>query len=286
MPVRLCLLAILVAGTTGRADDREAVARAALTAAKISPFAVAETADLRVFATLPQARATALAAAAQKAHTVAVAAVKQGDKDIWGGKLTVYAVTDAKLTRSLLLFGLKQSAGRETARVDPKADAPYALVGVAPGEKRSDAQLTADVASQVATAVLVKAAGAGADLPAWLRVGFGRAVQIRAEGAKALTAQRAKYRALAANPDAKLTPADVWEGSDGPDAEVRATAFVDFLVFGPPADKFGQFLTAFKPTDMVLEPNIGTALTAAGWKPDWLADGFKAWLVAGVSPKR
>ena len=52
-------------------------------------------------------------------------------------------------------------------------------------------------------------------------------------------------------------------------------------MFGPPADKFERFLAAFKPTDEVREPNTGTALTAAGWKPDWLGDGFKAWLVSG-----
>ena len=281
MPVRPCLLAVLVAASAGLADEREDAAKTALKAAKIDAFAVAETADLRVFTTLPKAKATPLATAAQKAHTAALTALKKDESDYWGGKLTVYAISDNRQTRALLLFGLMQTGGRETARIDTRAVTPYALVGVGPGEKRTDTQLTADVVSQVASAVLVKAAGEGADLPAWLRVGFGRAVQVRSEGAKAVAAQKAKYRALAGKSGAQLSPADVWDGTEGPDADLRATAFVDFLVFGPPADKFGTFLAAFKPTDENQQPDTGTALAVTGWKPEWLADGFKTWLLSG-----
>ena len=275
--MRLTLFALLL-GTSAAADDREEVAKAALAAAKITTFTVAESPDLRVFATLPQTKTTALAVAAQKAQTAAGTALKLGEKAGWDGKLTVYAVTEARQTRALLLFGLKQVGNRETARVDVRAETPSVLVGVSPGEKRSDAQLTADVQAQVATAVLAKAAGDGAELPAWLRVGFGRTVQARADGTKAQAALKAKFKGLAAKPEAKLSPADVWDATDNPDADLLAVGFVDYLVFGPPADKFQRFLTGFKPTDEVQEPTVQTALTAAGLKPEWLADGFKAWL--------
>jgi hypothetical protein len=270
----LCLLVAL-------AEDREAAARAVLDAAKVSPAAKAETADLRVFATLPPAKVPALAAVAQKAHAEAMKALKKDDRDYWAGKLTVYAVTEARHTRAMLLLGLKQVGNRDTVRIDPRAEVPYVLVGVGPGEKRGDAQFAADVSAQVATAVLVKAAGDGADLPAWLRFGFGRVMSVRAEGAKAVAAQRAKFKALAARPDAKLSPADVWDGDGGPDADLRAMAFVDFLLSGTPGDKFGVFVNGFKPTDTVPMPDVGAALTAAGWKPEWLADGFKVWLAGG-----
>ncbi len=278
--MRLTLFALLL-GTAAAADDREEAAKAALAAAKITTVTVAESPDLRVFATLPQAKTAALATAAQKAQSAATTALKLGEKAGWGGKLTVYAVTDARQTRALLLFGLKQVGNREAARVDVRSDTPSVLVGVSPGEKRSDAQLTADVQAQVATAVLVKAAGDGADLPAWLRVGFGRAIQARTDGPKTQAALKAKLKVLADKADAKLSPADVWAASDNPDAELLAVGFVDYLVFGPPADKFPRFLTGFKPTDEVQQPTVQTALAAAGLKPEWLADGFKAWLSGG-----
>ena len=270
---------LLVALLGAVADDRETSAKAVLAAAKIGTYTVAETADLRVFATLPQAKTTAVATAAQKAQSSAATALKLGEKAGWGGKLTVYAVTDARQTRSLFTFGLKQGGDRQSSRIDLKAEPPAVVVGVSPGEKRPDAQLAGDVSAQVATAVLLKAAGDGAELPAWLRVGFGRAVQTRAEGPKSQAAQRGRLKAFAAKPGASLSPATLWDGSDSPDAELLATGYVEFLVFGPPADKFERFLTAFKPTDEVREPTVQTALAAAEWKPEWLSDAFKAWVL-------
>lgn len=278
MCVRLCLLTAWLVGATGMTDNREAAARAVLAAAKITTFTVAETNDLRVFATLSQSRTTTIAKTAQKAHAAALAALNKEESGYWGSKLTVYAVTDGRQTRSMLLFGLKAAGGRETIRVDPFAEVPNVLAGVATGENRTDNRLIADISTLVATAVLAKEAGEGTDLPAWLRVGFGRVMQVRAEGTKAQSAQQAKYRVLSSKTNGKLSPADVWAGTDEPDAEVRAMAFVEFLISGPPASKFSQFVAGFKPTTMNPQPTVNTALEAAGWKVDWLTEEFRRWL--------
>jgi hypothetical protein len=244
----------------------------ALAAAKVAPVATARGADVRVFATLPAARTAAVAAAAQKAFATALAALKR-DKSPWDEPLTVYALADARQTRQFILVGLKQSPGREAVRTDVAV--PYVLVGVGPGEKRADAQWPADVAAQVAGAVLLKSAGP--EVPGWLRVGFGRAVQAKADGPKAVAALRKRYPPLAAT----LTPADVWADDPKPDADLRATAVVDYLAFGPGADKFDKFLAALKPTDDNPRPTAPAALEAAGMKPDGLATGLRAWLRTG-----
>ncbi|MFO0851489.1 MAG: hypothetical protein U0871_23465 [Gemmataceae bacterium] len=285
-PFALLLLLAAPAVADDRADAVAAQRKAAdavLAEAKLK-VAPTETDDLLVYSTLPPARAKPLAAALQKAHTAAVKASKRpGSDPLWAGKLTVYVLPDARAYKAFVQQGLKESpAARETYRVDVKADPPAVAVGAGIGEKPTDAQLTAEAAAVVGAAVLDKAHGV--TLPDWLRVGFGRAVYLRADGPKSqrLAAHRAKVRALYARTGgAAFSPWAVWGGKPVDEFDTLAASFAEFLAFGPLADGLPKFVGGFKPSEQNENPTPEQALEAAGWKPEALDAAWKQWVLTG-----
>jgi hypothetical protein len=272
------------------ADDRADAVATQRTAAdatlaevnlKVTPV---ETDDLLVYAALPTAKVKPLATALQKAHTAAVKASKRpGSDPLWAGKLTVYVLPDARAYKSFVQQGLKGSpTARETYRLDLKGNTPAVVVGAGVGQKPTDAQLTAEAAAVVGAAVLDKAYEV--TLPDWLRVGFGRAVYLRADGPKSqrLAAHRAKVKSLYARTGgAAFSPWAVWGGQSVNEFDTVAASFAEFLAFGPLADGLPKFVGGFKPSEQNESPTPEQAMEAAGWKPVALDTAWKQWVLSG-----
>ncbi|OWK34680.1 hypothetical protein [Fimbriiglobus ruber] len=291
---RLFPALVLVAGLSAAgafADDRaDAVKKQKETAADNLKaanlkMASAETADLLVFASLPEDKAKSLGAALQKVHdTGAKALTFDPPSNVWGGKLSIYVITDQKKYKTFLLDALRQvPQGRETYRFGLRADAPYILDGIVQGDKPSDVAISTEAAVLVAGALLNKKAGTTAttNLPEWLQTGFGRATLARSDAAK-LAAFKSKVRALYNKTRGEpFKPSWVWGDSASPDRELVASSFAEYLAFGPVADKFPLFLGAFKPDENGTTPGVDTAFTAADWKADDLEAGWKKWVMTG-----
>ncbi len=284
----LVLLSVAVTGGDAARDEavkkqRDAAAEQ-LKAAKLTPAEV-ETNDLLVYAALPAERAKGMAAAMQKTHDAARKVLKVDPKNpLWAGKLTAYLLPDPKQFRGLMLQVVKRAPRtRETYIIDQRGDAPLIVSGAAPGERLTDARLTADASAMVAAAVLGRVIGTSATPPQWLLGGFGRAAYLHAEGnAEKLAAHKSKVRGIYTRTRGqafKVTA--VWEEQPGVDPETVATSLVEFLAYGPPAEKFPAFVAAFKPTDTDPNPRTEAAVAAAGWKPDDLEAAWKKWVQTG-----
>jgi len=243
-----------------------------------------ETDDLRVYAAVPDGKAKPLAEALQKTFELGRTTLKFApDEKSWPGKLTAFVLTDpVQFTNYVRLVEQRRPDKGVAYAINVRGDQPYVISSVEPGGRATDAELTAEAAAVVGAAVLTRKAGPGADVPEWLALGFGRAAAVRADGNPTrLAAYRSRARAAVLGTKTKpagARPIDVWGGLKTKDSPVIAASFVEYLAFGPEAEKFPKFVTAFKPGDNMLTPTPEAALADAGWKPEALEIGWKQWV--------
>lgn len=251
--------------------------------------AVAETDDLLVFTALSAEKMKALTAAMQKTYAVAVKPLKLDPASPpWPGKLSVFVFTEPRQYKTFVLDALKRPPQpRETRALELRGDTPTAVDGVGLGEKPTEAQMTAEVCGLVAAALLSRKGGVGGtipfDLPDWLKTGFGTACYVRADAnGSRLGAHRAKVRALYGRTRGQaFTTAAVWGDVASPQGELVTASFVEYLAFGPDADKFPAFVEAFKPGETGDAPSVAAVLTAMEWKPEALEAGWRKWVATG-----
>lgn len=287
--------AILAVAFASQADsvaqdkDKDTKARAAavenLKKIKIDKPTIVETEHFLVVGSIPEDKAKALGAVLEKTLPVARKAAKYDEKDVaWKGKLTVYYLPDSDEFKSFMRRVLQASP--EGVHVDVKAE-PAFIVDPAdslPG-KPSDADLFAATAARVA-GELLQAKGTGTQVvPAWLRDGFGRAAQMRAEGlnSRRYTAYKAAAKTAALNPKGgKSSIADAWSDAKSAAGEALGTSVAEFLAFGPKAADFGKFIDALKPSEENPNPTVQNGFTALGWKDEAAADAaWKRWVQTG-----
>lgn len=283
------LLALAVMSAAATAEDQTIAAqkeraRANMKKSGVEKSASVETADLLVFAAVPDAKAKPLADAVQKAFAYTKSVLKFEDSEaLWPGKLTVY-VFPGRASYAAFVRAVEQRQPEKGVwyAINPRADPPYVTVGGELGERTTDAEVQADAAAVVAAALLTRKAGAA--LPEWLLLGFGRAMYSRTEGGAKLAAYKARSKAAVLGTKARPVPvraADVWEGTQSKNRDLIAASLAEYLAVGPEAAKFPKFLAGFKPTEQVESPTVATALEAAEWKPDALETGWKRWVATG-----
>jgi hypothetical protein len=108
---------------------------------------------------------------------------------------------------------------------------------------------------------------------------------VRADGNTArLANHKARVRTAVLGTKARpsiVRPIDVWGGLKTKDSPVIAASFVEYLMFGPDAEKFPKFLAAFKPSDDQPFPSVAAALADLQWSPEALEIGWKQWVARG-----
>ncbi len=130
---------------------------------------------------------------------------------------------------------------------------------------------------QVAGLLMARKAGKNTPLPSWLLSGFGRATYCRASpGLKAVIEDRKQAAKLSRS----RSPADVWNGTaDATEMDTLAGSLVDFLAFGPLADKFPSFVVGFQPGENMDSRTAAQAMESAGLKGDVIDKAWKRWVV-------
>src|SRR5262249_40950381 len=198
---------------------------------------------LLVFATLPEEKTKALAAAMQKTYAVAAKPLKVDPASPpWSGKLTVFVLTGPRQYKTFVLDALKRPPlPRETQALELRGDTPTAVVGVGLGEKPTDAQVTAEVSGLVAGALVSRKAGVGGtipfSLPDWLQTGYGQACYARADATgNRLSAHRAKVKSLYNKTRGQgFKTSALWGDAASAENELLAAGLVEDLAFGPDA---------------------------------------------------
>lgn len=284
------LAALVGCGAALAADDKKldaqkAAATANLDKAGIKKLATAETADLLVLSSLPEAKAKAFADAGQKTFAAARTALKLDPKDaLWPGKLTVVVLSGNREFTSYVRVVTQQRPDTQVwFSINVRGDAPTAAVLVENNEKPKDPEAQAAVTTVIAAALLNKKAGTGpttGSLPEWVQLGFGRLMTAKTAGGSAWTDYRAKSRALVVGTKSKpptIRMAALWGGEKSKDADLVAASLVEFMLYGVEGDKFFAFLTAFKPDDNRPTPSVEAAFDAVEWKMDAVEVGWRVW---------
>ena len=296
MRYRLSVVAVVLSVVVLRADEKrdaeaakqKETATANLKVAGVGTATFAGTEDLLVFTPSTEAKTKATAATLQKTYSTASKALDIGKDAPWAGKLTVVVLPDRKSFGAYVrdLERRRLDSG-DASSIVVRGATPTVVQGVTLGEKPTEAQVTADTAASVATALLLtRVASASGEndtrLPQWLRTGFGRAAATRAEGPTKASVLRTKAKGLFTKGKVvAFKVADLWGETPPKDLDTLATGVVDYLAFGPDAAKFPAFVQAFRPTEENQNPTAESAVTAAGWKADVLDANWKKWLVTG-----
>jgi hypothetical protein len=270
--------------------DKEEVTKAKKVAAenmkrlKVTNPTIEETDNFLIVGSISKEKAQALGKVLEKTLPVARKAAKYDEKDVaWKGKLTVYFLPDSDEFKSFMR-GILQIAPEGT-HVDVRANPPLVVDPAEMPGKPVDAELYAATAARIA-GELLQAKGTGTQIiPAWLRDGFGRVAQMRAEGVtgRRYTAYKAAARTAVLNPKSGVsTIADAWSDTKSASIEAIGTSVADFLAFGPKAADFGKFLDALKPNDTVPNPTVQNGFEALGWKEQAQAEAaWKRWVQTG-----
>lgn len=295
-PTRLFFLAVVLAIGAGfldgpaSAQDARAVAakqkdevQANLKKAGVNA-SVVETDNFFVAGTLPEEKLKALGAVLEKVVPVARKGLQYDAKDeAWKGKLSVYYLPESRDFKSFLRSVLMSRP--ESVYYDVRSETPLVVDPVDVSGKASEADLFSNTAGNVAAAYL-KAKGSTANLPEWLRIGFGKATALRAEGLNSMRylAYKKAVKSVAAggkgNPPAAI--ADLWSEGKPANYEVLAASLVEYMAYGPGAENFIKLVYGFRPDENGNSPSVAQAFEAAGWKETaMLEKAWQKWVATG-----
>jgi hypothetical protein len=282
--VASALAALLLVAPGLRADDRDDLvpgqrkaARDNWARAEGGPEAVHETAHLILVAPpAMQNRLKDIGNLLEKFYDTAAKPLFMKEP-AWEGKLAVYLFAKPEQLDSFI----RLVEGRRVRRVErgtfSAADDRLHAAACPPREK-GDPAIEVQAGQQVASAVLMRKAGARTPVPYWLTAGFGRATYYRTTPAAGDVGGERRAAARFAARYGR-TAAHVWGGSlEGDEAAVLAASLADYLAYGPGKAKFAAVLEGFKPGENGLERTAGEALEAAGLRADAVTVGWRRWI--------
>jgi hypothetical protein len=262
------------------ADKAREFAADAMKRAEVKDARVTETGRLVVATVLTEAKAKVFAEQLDKIYATASKALKLDPADE-KTKLVVFVFPELDQYRQFKRSVIKERPDDdETSSFDVRRDDPY--VAVAPNRGARTPNFEALASAEICRAVLAKKGG-NARLPDWMKDGFARAVQMRADPRTAGGDRSAVSRLAPRIPKGgKATPvADkAWMGM-GKEKDLVAASLMDFLTFGPGSEKFGSVLSAMIPADGAEAPSFGEALMRSEWMLEDLDRAWRDWLAKG-----
>ena len=288
LPTRLLVLTFAIGfvtfGTSAPAQDAKAtIARqketivANLKKADITQTTIFETDHYFIVSALPEEKAKALGAVLEKAVTLARKSLQYDVKDeVWKGKLAVYYLPEGRDFKSFIRSVIMMKP--EGVHYDVRSDAPFVVDPVEVPGKATESEMFATTAADVAAAYM-KARGTTANIPDWLRIGFGKATALRAEGVNSTRYQNFKKQAKSVAVGSKGNPpaaiGDLWAENRLANTETLAASFVEYMAYGPGAENFLKLVYGFRPDENGNPVSVAQAFEAAGWKDTAALE--KAW---------
>lgn len=252
---------------------------------KFNSVSIVETSDLIVCSSMPETKVKPFADAAQKAVSVARENLKyEKGEMLFSSKLAIYVFTDQSELKMFIRTVEQRRPEMDTYSIVLRGSTPHVAICPDAGTKRVDAELSANAACWAAAAVLNKKIGvtAGASIPEWLQIGYGRACSMRGDSQVKQAAFRSKMKSIVSSRSKTVVWAkSLWDGTKLTDRDLVATSFVEYLAFGPIADKFVGFVRAAKGTPDDDQPTIDYAIASLDTTADNLDVAWKTWIVKG-----
>lgn len=240
---------------------------------------VVETVNLILAAAIPEAKAKTVAASLQKTFELAAKALKFDEADL-KSRVIVYAFSEVDQFQQFQRSVLKQRPDPdEYAIADMKRDIPFIAVSPRRGDKNPN--YDAMVANELCRSMLVKKGG-NARIPGWMKDGFARAVQMRGNpttvGTDRSTVQRMAPPLRKGAKGASVANKAWTDG--GKDHDLVAASLMDFMAFGPGAEKLGSILNGLVPEGNNT-PTFAQALMGADWMLEDLDRAWRDWIAKG-----
>lgn len=250
-----------------------------------SPFLHVETANLLIYAspTLTEKRIKDCSGVLEtELGFVRKAVAVDPKKPLWPGKLTVFLLDDRRLLNSFIrVVEKRRPEGGELGSHVFMGEEPH-IAATAPPTPR-DLTLEAQAGEQLASVALKAKEGENSGIPEWLVLGFARASIWRTLATPVARKQREveRQRALAVMTLNKRSVKDLWGNSLGDDELPYLRAGIaDFLAYGPYADRFPQFMKAFKPEENTTK-SMDDILESIKMSPERMDREVPAWLRQG-----
>lgn len=209
----------------------------------------------------------------------------EGKKPVWQGKLTVYMFDDRR-DYNAFVRGVLKKKPTDVGTGAYSLRGEEAFVAAAKPTSAEEMPIDTQVAEQLITAIFQKFAGENNSIPDWFYQGFVTATMWRAANTEPLKkkadADRKKVLAMLAKKGAKGTK-ELFAGSlSGEDLYLIRGSVMEYLAYGPDADKFPTLAKAFR-TDM---PNaqpkpINDVLATVKLYPEKLDRLWSNWVKAG-----
>ena len=241
--------------------------------------ASAATGDILVVGTVTEKEAKSLADLFQKQYTLVTKALKfdAQDKQIQG-KMTIYCFTTKREYATFArLIRKERPEANETSTHDVSGDDCFVALVV---ESSANSLIDPEIASTLGVALLERKTGIDI-LPAWVKIGFRKAVAMRIDP-KFATTTRTAVKALMTNKSksemVKIT--DTWQG-ESPDKLILAATLMDYMAFGSDSTKLISFLSGYKPSEDVPTPGVMQALMAASLKEADLEKNWRNYVIKG-----
>jgi hypothetical protein len=263
------------------AEKLQEMATDALKKSDVKDARVAVSDNLIVGSALPEAKAKAMADSLQKTYVAASKVLKFENEEIKNTRIILYSFAELDNFKQFQRSVLKvRPDDDEFAIFDIKADVPFIAVSARRGDKNPNFEVLA--ANEICRALLQKKGG-NARLTEWMKDGFARAVQMRVNpgsvGTDRSTVMRMAPR-LAKTAKANPVVDKAWSGT-GKEKDLVAASLMDFLTYGPGAEKLSNVLNGLIPSDGTTDPNFGMALMAADWMLEDLDRAWRDWLAKG-----
>ena len=253
----------------------------ALKKADVKDARIATSDNLIVGSTLPEAKAKALADSLQKTYLAASKVLKFQEEEIKNTRIILYTFADLDNFKQFQRSVLKvRPDDDEFAIFDIKADIPFIAVSARRSDKNPNFEVLA--ANEICRASISKKGG-NARLTEWMKDGFARAVQMRVNPASIGTDRSMVARmAPRVAKTAKVTPVvdKAWSGT-GKDKDLVAASLMDFLTYGPGAEKLDSIINGMIPAGGTDNPTFGMALMGADWMLEDLDRAWRDWIAKG-----
>lgn len=205
-------------------------------------------------------------------------------KTLWPGKLAVFFF-DEKRTFASFIRQIEQRRpeSEELSSFLQEDDLAHIAACTTPGKQ--DPSIEAQVCEQLVTAVFNKVVGENSGVPGWVLPGLIQATVWRTApndlARKQRDLDRKKLAFLVTTRRPPRSAKELWNGGlEGEELALLRGSIVEFLAYGPDAQKFPDFLKAFRPEEGKTK-SIDDGLAAVRSFQDKFDRGWANWVRAG-----
>ncbi|MDW8243916.1 MAG: hypothetical protein RMJ88_11950 [Thermogemmata sp.] len=257
--------------------------RSQLEKSGIKPVDIVETPHFLIAGTIGADKLRSIGAQAERLVPLARQSLELANTEVpWQGKLAVCYLPEPRDFRTFVREVLRQQP--ERIHYQLQGETPLLVTAAQAAGINTEAERQQLILAQIGMAFL-RAREPQAMLPVWLGPAYGRVCALRADGLNSPRYNAYRNQARRLVREGRLKPTDLWSDDPPEQTELLATTVVEFLAFGPTADKFTTLLKYLRPSDDNANPSLNNALTNIGWTdPAAFEQAWRNWILGVKTP--